>query len=182
MANLAAIIANRGYYYTPHIVRKIQDTELDSIYTRRHETGIRREHYEAVVEGMARVVTGGTGRGINIPGIEVCGKTGTAENPHGKDHSIFIGFAPKDNPQVAIAVIVENAGFGARFAVPISRLMLQKYLKGEVPASDKYLEANMANSVILPQTFINWNRALRNSEIPLPAQVPELEIEPFVLE
>ncbi|MFV0331158.1 MAG: penicillin-binding protein 2 [Dysgonomonas sp.] len=183
VANLAATIANRGHYFVPHVVREIQNTPLDSIYTHKRDTKINKAHYESIVEGMARAVTGGTCRGANIPDVEVCGKTGTAENPHGKDHSIFMGFAPKDNPKVAIFVIVENAGFGARFGVPIGRLMLQKYLKGEVPASDKYIEENMANSVVLPQTFMNWSRALRNSELPLPAQVqevtPDVGVEPF---
>jgi penicillin-binding protein 2 len=183
VANLAATIANRGHYYVPHVVREIQDTPLDSVYTHKRDTKINRAHYESIVEGMARAVTGGTCRGANIPEVEVCGKTGTAENPHGKDHSIFMGFAPRDNPKVAIFVIIENAGFGAKFGVPMGRLMLQKYLKGEVPASDKYLEESMANSVVLPQTFKNWNRALRNSELPLPAQVqdvvPDQGIEPF---
>lgn len=159
VANLAATIANRGFYFAPHVVRDIQDTPLDSIYTHPHSTGIKKDYYESIVEGMARAVTGGTCRGANLlPEIEVCGKTGTAENPHGKDHSIFMGFAPKDNPKVAIFVIVENAGFGATFGVPIGRLMLQKYLQGEIPAKDKYIEERIVNSTILPQTFLNWNR------------------------
>lgn len=158
IANLAATIANRGYFYTPHVVKEIQDTPLDEAYTVKKETGIKKKHYETIVEGMARAVTGGTCRRINLlPEIEVCGKTGTAENPHGKDHSIFMGFAPKDNPKVAIAVIVENAGFGATFAVPTARLMIQKYLKGEIPANEKYLEEGLANTTILPQNYINWN-------------------------
>lgn len=165
IANLAATIANRGYYYAPHTVREIQDTPLDDIYTNKHETGISREHYETIAEGMARAVTGGTCRGINLlPEIEVCGKTGTAENPHGRDHSIFMGFAPKDNPKVAICVMVENAGFGATFGVPIGRLMVQKYLKGEIPASDKWTEERIANTVILPQTFIKWERNIQSNE------------------
>lgn len=180
VANLAATIANRGYYYAPHVVRKIQDTPLDSIYTHKHMTGIGREHYESIVEGMARAVTGGTCRGANIPDIVVCGKTGTAENPHGKDHSIFMGFAPMDQPKVAVFVIVENGGFGARYGVPIGRLMMQKYLKGEVPASDKYLEDAMANTTILPQTFINWNRNNKDLEV-APTQT-NTEIKPFTPE
>jgi penicillin-binding protein 2 len=169
VANLAATIANRGHYIAPHVVRQIQDTPLDSIYTNPHYTGIKKEHYEYIVEGMARAVTGGTCRGINLlPDIEVCGKTGTAENPHGKDHSLFMGFAPKDNPEVAICVIVENAGFGATFAVPIGRLMVQKYMRGEVPASDKYIEDRIANATILPQTFLNRIRNSRNNEFSRP--------------
>ncbi len=135
---------------------------------------------------MARAVTGGTCRGANLlPEIEVCGKTGTAENPHGKDHSIFMGFAPKDNPKVAIFVIVENAGFGATFGVPIGRLMIQKYLKGEVPASDKYIEDRIANTTILPQAFFNWNRLNKGNSDYFPtrrnsaAQEESREIKPF---
>lgn len=170
VANLAATIANRGYYYPPHVVKQIEDTAIDSIYTHRHYTTIKKQNYDVITEGMARAVTGGTCRGINLlPEIEVCGKTGTAENPHGKDHSIFMGFAPKESPKVAIFVIVENAGFGATFAVPIGRLMVQKYLKGEVPANDKPLEERIANTTILPQKFFNWNKITKSSEIAVPA-------------
>lgn len=159
IANLAATIANRGYYYPPHIVKQIQDTPLDSLYTHQHFTGVKKEYYDVVAEGMARAVSGGTCRGINLlPDIEVCGKTGTAENPHGKDHSLFMGFAPKDKPKVAIAVIVENGGFGATNAVPIARLMAQKYLKGEIPDNQKYLETDIANRVILPSMYYSWKR------------------------
>lgn len=162
VANLAATIANRGYYFAPHIVREIQDTPLDSIYTHKHEVGIKKEHYEVIANGMARAVTAGTCRAINLlPAIEVCGKTGTAENPHGKDHSIFMGFAPKENPKVAIFVIVENAGFGATYAVPTARLMLQKYLKGEIPESEKHIEQRIAGATILPASYQTW---LRNKE------------------
>lgn len=189
VANLAATIANRGYYHVPHVVREIQDTPLESKYTEKRETGIKKEHYQSIVNGMAMAVSGGTCRGANLlPEIEVCGKTGTAENPHGKDHSIFMGFAPKDNPKVAIFVIVENAGFGATFGVPIGRLMLQKYLKGEVPASDKYIEDRIVNTTILPQSFFNWSRLnKKNFEFPQPAVKPtstegESGIAPFVPE
>lgn len=152
-ANLAATIANRGYFYTPHIVREIQDTPLDSLYTEKRGTGVRKEYYDIIADGMADAVTGGTCRGINIPDLQVCGKTGTAENPHGKDHSLFMGFAPKNDPKVAIFVIVENAGFGATFGVPIARLMVQKYLKGKVPDSDKYIEERVANANLIPQIY-----------------------------
>ncbi|MDU1890740.1 MAG: penicillin-binding protein 2 [Dysgonomonas sp.] len=183
VANLVATIANRGHYYVPHVVKEIQDTPLDSIYRNKRITGIKKEHYESIAEGMARAVTGGTCRGINIPDMEVCGKTGTAENPHGKDHSIFMGFAPKNEPKVAIFVLVENAGFGATFAVPIGRLMVQKYMKGEVPASDKYIEDRIVNSVILPQSFLNWRRmnqrGLENFTPISRPQVKETEIKPF---
>lgn len=158
IANLAATIANRGYYFAPHVVKEIQDTPLDSIYTHLHSTNIKKEYYDLIADGMANAVTGGTCRRINVPGLDVCGKTGTAENPHGKDHSFFMGFAPKNKPKIAIMVLVENGGFGATYAVPIARLMVEKYMYGEVPENDKGLEIQMANTAILPSTFINWKR------------------------
>lgn len=158
VANLAATIANRGYYVAPHVVKKIQDSPLNEIYTKKHQTNIKKEYYDIVADGMERAVTGGTCRRANLlPEFEVCGKTGTAENPHGKDHSIFMGFAPKENAKVAIFIIVENGGFGATYAVPIGRLMLLKYLKGEVPLAEKGLEMQLANTKILPGGTVNWN-------------------------
>lgn len=158
-ANLAATIANRGYFYTPHIVKEIQDTTLEERYVKKHETGIKKEYYDVIVAGMADAVMGGTCRRVSLaPEIEVCGKTGTAENPHGKDHSLFMGFAPRNDPKVAIFVIVENAGFGATFGVPIAKLMLEKYLEGDIRPADKYLEDNMLNTTLLPQTFHSWQR------------------------
>lgn len=148
ICNLATTIANRGYFYTPHVVKKIQDNPLDTLYTRPRYTNIAREHYETVVEGMRLAVAGGTCYGANIPDIEVCGKTGTAQNK-GEDHSIFMGFAPKDDPKVAVMVFVENGGFGAYFAVPMGRLMIEKYLKREIPERDKWIESNMKNAKIL---------------------------------
>lgn len=132
IANLAALIANRGYYIRPHVVKSIQGMPLDTMYTNKQQTGISRETWEYIVAGMAGAVTGGTCRAANFaPGqIEVCGKTGTAENPHGKDHSSFIGFAPRQNPKIAVAVYVENGGFGAHFGVPIGRVMMEYYLRG----------------------------------------------------
>ena len=150
IANLSATIANRGYYYVPHVVHKIQGAELDSIYTHPHYTGIDKTHYLSIVEGMEKAVTGGTARGAQLNGIVVCGKTGTAENPHGKDHSLFMAFAPKDDPKIAIAVVVENAGFGATFAVPIASLMMERYLKGSVSDSRKHIENHIANTKIMP--------------------------------
>jgi len=148
ICNLAATIANRGYYCAPHVVKKIRDVAIDSIYTDRKYTGIEPEYYESVVAGMRKAVTGGTSTTANLPDIEVCGKTGTAQNK-GKDHSIFIAFAPKDDPQVAISVLVENGGFGATNAVPIAKLMIEKYLKGQISESDKWLEERLKNTVIL---------------------------------
>lgn len=130
IANFTATIANRGWYYTPHIIKEIGGNPItDSVYTQKHYTDISVENYEKVVDGMYRVIESGTGRGVRFSkDIEVCGKTGTAQNPHGKDHSIFIAFAPKDNPKIAIAVFVENVGFGSTWAAPITSLMMEKYL------------------------------------------------------
>jgi penicillin-binding protein 2 len=150
ICNLAATIANRGYFYTPHVVKKIKGAPLDSTYLQPRYTGIDRQHYETIADGMRWAVAGpgGTCHVINIPDIEVCGKTGTAQNI-GKDHSIFMGFAPKDDPKVAIMVFVENGGFGATYAVPTGRLMIEKYLKGAIPPEDKWIEERIKNAVIL---------------------------------
>ncbi|MDR0961110.1 MAG: penicillin-binding protein 2 [Mediterranea sp.] len=143
MANLAATIANRGYYVAPHIVRQIEDTPQDTLYTTRHYTSIAREHYEPIVEGMrAAVIGGGTCRVADVifPGGEICGKTGTAQN-RGHDHSAFIGFAPKDNPKIAIVAYVENGGWGATYGVPYGALMMEQYLNGKLsPASELMAE------------------------------------------
>lgn len=154
LANFAALVANRGYYYAPHVVKQRKGASLDTLYTRRHNSGVNPRNWELIVEGMARAVSGGTCRATNLaPQIIVCGKTGTAENPHGDDHSLFMGFAPKDNPRVAIAVLVENGGFGARNAVPIARLMFQKYLNDSIPPRDQGLEKSLAQRVILPHIY-----------------------------
>lgn len=132
IANYAACIANRGHWYTPHVVKRIEGLDtLPSRYTQRNETGISPAHFEKVIEGMAQVVApGGTARGAAIPGLEVCGKTGTSQNSHGKDHSLFIGFAPRDNPKIAIAAVIENGGYGATYAAPMVTVLLERYLAG----------------------------------------------------
>ena len=154
ICNLAATVANRGYYVTPHVVKEIQDTVLETLYTKKHYTKVDPKYYTYVADGMRGAVMGtaygATCRGANLPDIEVCGKTGTAENPHGKDHSIFMGFAPYQQPKVAIAVFVENAGFGATYAVPIGRLMIEKYLRGNILPESQAIEDNIVNAVILP--------------------------------
>lgn len=154
ICNLAATVANRGSFITPHVVKKVQDKPLDTLYTQKRHPTIDARYYDFIAEGMRQAVIGGaagaTCRLANIPDVEVCGKTGTAENPHGKDHSVFMGFAPYRDAKVAICVFVENAGFGATYAVPIGRLMLQKYLRGEIPESDKGLEEYILNAIILP--------------------------------
>lgn len=146
IANLAATIANRGYFYTPHVVKEISDSAIDKRYKEKRAPKIKKEYYQMVANGMRMAVTGGTCRLANLPGLDVCGKTGTAQNPHGKDHSAFMGFAPYNNPKIAIAVYVENAGFGATFGVPIGSLMIEKYLNGEIAPGRKALEERMLNS------------------------------------
>lgn len=134
MANYAAILANKGYYFIPHIVKEIKGQKIDKKYTSLHFVNINTEYFDIVRNAMQEVVEEpwGTAHIAKIDSITVCGKTGTAQNPHGKDHSIFIAFAPKDNPQIAIAVYVENAGFGSSWAAPIASLMIEKYLKHSI--------------------------------------------------
>lgn len=139
MANLSATIANRGYYYSPHIVKEIKGgNDIDKKYKEKHITTIDSTWFNSVVEGMdmAVNVAGGTGVIAALPKIRVCGKTGTAQNPHGADHSVFIAFAPKENPRIAIAVYVENAGYGAEWAAPIASLMVEKYLTDSIARPD----------------------------------------------
>ena len=130
MANLAAIVANRGYYYIPHIVRSVEGQDsLDSRFYQKHYTKVDRKHFDPIVEGMWRGVNkDGTCQGAHLKGYDVCGKTGTAQNSKGEDHSTFISFAPRNNPKIAIAVYVEHGGFGAEMAVPIASLIEEKYL------------------------------------------------------
>jgi len=140
MANLAAIISNLGYYYTPHIVKEVaQKPIIDSTFTRKRYTMIDTSWFPIIKEGMYEVVNTehGTARRARIDSISVCGKTGTVQNPHGKDHSVFIAFAPKDNPKIAIAVYVENSGFGGTWAAPIASLMIEKYLIGKISEQNK---------------------------------------------
>jgi penicillin-binding protein 2 len=132
MANLAAIIANKGYYYTPHLVKSISDGgDINPKYHQRHETGIDTAYFTFVRKAMSDAIYGTAQRAV-IPGITICGKTGTAQNPQGYDHSVFMSFAPMDNPKIAIAVYVENAGWGGRAAASIASLMIERYLTGEV--------------------------------------------------
>lgn len=137
IANLGATIANRGYFYTPHVVKKVKGEQLEAKFREKHYTKASRRAYEYIVAGMRRAVTGGTCRAADRADYEVCGKTGTAQN-HGQDHSIFMGFAPMNNPKIAIAVYVENGGFGADYGVPIGALMMEQYIKGKLsPESEK---------------------------------------------
>ena len=158
MVNFTAAIANKGWYYKPHILKKISNIDtISSKYTKRYNTTIDAQYFEPVIEGMFDVYNEGTAKYIQIPGIEICGKTGTAENftkIDGKrvqltDHSIFIAFAPKDNPKIAIAVIVENGYWGSRWAGRIAGLMIEKYLKGKITRKD--MEAYVLNGSLLEE-------------------------------
>ena len=146
IANLCATIANRGWFITPHVVKQIQDTVIDPKYTERRYPTIDAHWYEDVAEGMHMAVTGGTCRRAAMPGIEAAGKTGTAQNPHGKDHSAFMGFAPFDEPKIAVCAYIENGGWGATFGVPIGSLIMEKYLTGQISQSRKYMEDQMLNT------------------------------------
>jgi len=150
MANMTAAIANKGYYIIPHSVKNIAGFDnIEERFKEKITVPIDSVHFTPVIEGMYLSVNGadaGTGRIARIPGLEVCGKTGTAENPHGKDHSVFIAFAPRENPQIAIAVYVEHGEWGSTYAAPIASLMIEKYLNGEISQGRKWLEANMLNA------------------------------------
>ena len=148
IANLGATIANRGHFITPHVVKEIQDTVIDPKLLEKRYPTVEAQYYNSVAEGMRTAVTGGTCRRAAIPGIEVCGKTGTAQNPHGKDPSAFMGFAPYHEPKIAVAVYVEGGGWGATFGVPIGSLVMEKYLTGKISPERKYMEDQMLNTSI----------------------------------
>lgn len=139
LANAMAAIANEGYYITPHL------NKHDSMLVKKHVTAVDKKYFPVVNEGMWRVFEFGTGRHYKIDSISMCGKTGTVQNPHGKDHSLFVGFAPREKPRIVIAVAVENAGFGATWAAPIASLMMEQYLKGKVVRTE--LLERMSNAV-----------------------------------
>lgn len=143
IANLCATIANRGWFITPHVVKEIEDTVLPQTSTERRYPTIDARHYEPIAEGMRMAVTGGTCTRANLPDIEVAGKTGTAQNPHGRDHSAFMGFAPYRDPKIAVAVYVENGLWGATFGVPIGSLIIEKYLNRTISEARKPLEHDM---------------------------------------
>jgi len=149
LANMMATVANEGYYYTPHIIKSIQDGKIDDKFTTKHVTTINKEYFKPVIDGLYDVYNLGTAKSLRVEGIEICGKTGTAENYakiNGKrvklqDHSVFVAFAPRHDPKIAIAVFIENGYWGARWAGPIASLMIEKYLKGEITRKD--LETKM---------------------------------------
>lgn len=157
LANMMATVANRGYYYTPHIVKNIKNQQLDKKFTTRHNTTIDKQYFEPVIQGLEDVYNHGTAAGFRVEGIKICGKTGTAENKirvggktyQLKDHSIFVAFAPRDNPKIAIAVFIENSGYGATWAGPIATLMIEKYINGKISRTD--LEERMLKESLAPE-------------------------------
>jgi penicillin-binding protein 2 len=164
LANMMAVIANKGYYYTPHVVDSIEDeTVEDTVYMSRFRkkhavTNISDADYEAVHLGMQDVTEYGTAVGARITGIDICAKTGTAQNPHGEEHSIFVAFAPRQDPKIAIAVIVENAGFGSTWAAPIASLMMEKYLKDSISIEKQPEIERIATSDLIPAEIKRWYR------------------------
>ena len=145
IANLSATVANRGYYYIPHIIKESEDISIDPKYKERNYTMVDTTEFRKVINGMWKAVNAGPGSGgtasvAAVPGLDICGKTGTAQNPRGADNSVFICFAPRENPKIAVAAYLENAGFGATWAAPIASLMIEKYLTGDIADSRKALE------------------------------------------
>ncbi|MBR1522425.1 MAG: penicillin-binding protein 2 [Bacteroidales bacterium] len=152
LANLCATIANRGYYYIPHIIKESEGVEIEPRFKEKQYTKVSQEHFPKVIRGMWRAVNaepgaGGTARIAHLDGLDICGKTGTAQNPRGADNSVFICFAPMDNPKIAVAAYVENGGFGATYAAPMASLMVEKYLTGEISRKD--LEKRMKESNLM---------------------------------
>ena len=154
IANLCATVANRGYYIIPHIIKDSENVKIDDIYHEKKYTKVDTNNFKKVINGMYMAVNGGGSAGgtafaAAIPGLDVCGKTGTAQNPRGADNSVFICFAPKDDPKIAIAAYIENAGFGATWACPIASLMVEKYLTGDIREERKYVEERVMSGNLM---------------------------------
>jgi len=167
MANIECTIANHGFYYRPHLIKAIGDKQITKAeYTQRNYVGIDPQYFEPVIDGMQEVVESGTAASSKIPGIIMCGKTGTAQNSHGKNHSIFVAFAPRDHPRIAIAVVVENAGQGAWYAAPIASYIVEKYLTDTIKRPmDEFNRIKDANLMPDPSFYYSQIRkdALRDS-------------------
>lgn len=181
MANLAACIANRGYWYAPHLIKEFKDgTPIPPRFKQKNIVEIDKNHFETVVEGMYQCVIRGTARIAQVPGVTVCGKTGTSQNPHGEDHSVFFAFAPKDNPRIAIAVYVENAGWGASYAAPIAGLMIEKMLNDTIstqrlPIEKRMVEADLTSKILASRAQEKQQAKLpkpKPDSLPDPAKIP----------
>ena len=152
MANVMAIVANRGFYYKPHLIKAIGDKKIiKDEFLKKNNAGVNSSYFDVIIDGMSAVVNqpSGTAWYSRIPEIEMCGKTGTVQNPHGEDHSVFVAFAPRDNPKIAIAVVVENAGFGATWSAPIASLMVEKYISKKINRPQAYMD-RLINANLLP--------------------------------
>ncbi|NQU53171.1 MAG: penicillin-binding protein 2 [Bacteroidetes bacterium] len=149
MANYGAVLANRGYYFSPHIIKGIEDDTISQSFKTRVNSLIDKTHFEPIIEGMQQVTMGSMAASIKIDSIDFCGKTGTVENPHGSDHSVFVAFAPKENPQIAIFVYVEYGVWGSRYAAPMASLMMEKYLTRSISKRRKYTEKRMMDANVL---------------------------------
>ena len=172
MANLAACIGNRGYWYAPHLIKEFKDgTPIAERFKEKQVVKINPGHFDAVAEGMEQCVIRGTARIAQVPGVSVCGKTGTSQNPHGDDHSVFFAFAPKDNPRIAIAVYVENAGWGASYAAPIAGLMIEKMLNDTIATARIAIEERMINADLTSKILAN--RAQEKIQAKLPKPKPD---------
>ena len=157
MANVICVIANRGFYHIPHIIKSIQnDTIPQSKWKEKHYCTVEEKYFIPVIEGMARVVESGTARASKIPDIVICGKTGTAQNPHGRNHAVFVAFAPRDTPKIAIACVVENCGYGGTWAAPIVSLMIEKYMHRTIKRKEmekRMIDADLINNKnIIPES------------------------------
>ena len=185
LANMMATVANRGYYYTPHIIKKIEDHKIDEKFTTKHVTTVNRKYFEPIVDGLFDVYNIGTAKSLKVEGIDICGKTGTAENfakINGQrvklqDHSIFVAFAPKDNPKIAIAVFVENGYWGARWAGPMASLMVEKYIRGTITRTD--LEKRMLEGSLQGEydKYLNMGKNPTVALTPKPVEKPNPEEE-----
>ncbi len=165
MANTMCIIANKGYFYIPHIAKKISGKNIaEKKFHEKNFTDIDPVYYDIVIDGMENVLESGTAAASRIKGITVCGKTGTAENPHGRDHSLFVGFAPRENPKIAIGIMVENGGWGSDWAAPIATLMMEKYLTDTIQRP--LIEKRMLEGVIVPKVY-------QEKKPPVPEKKPE---------
>ncbi len=182
MANVVAAVANRGFYYRPHLIKAIgKKNVIREEYTTKRSVGVDARYFEPVIEGMSRVVNapGGTAANSRIYDIEICGKTGTVQNPHGDNHSVFFAFAPRKNPKIAIAVVVENAGYGATWSAPMASLMIEKYLRDSISRPKAYVEKIMQANLLpgMKKKYVsstNRKDSTRHTEIkPLEAVTPK---------
>jgi penicillin-binding protein 2 len=152
LANMASIVANRGYYIAPHLARSIQNFDHSEkvLEFEKHIMPASKEKFDLIADGMEKVVESGTARAVaKVDSLTICGKTGTIQNPHGQAHSAFVAFSPKDNPKIAIAVYIEQGVWGARYAAPIASLIIEKYLRNKISPKRQYLEDNMLNSDLI---------------------------------